>query len=450
MKLPHKQDHDPVRMAAFEILCDFEKSPSPLPDIIEARVRRENFTSRDRAFVSNLVYGVIRFREQLDYIIGRYLSDRKTLRNRKKAALLRLGAFQLMPDSRVPHAAAIDETVKLTRALLSDGLTGFVNAVLRKIASASTIWDSMLPDGRTAHGLAVRFSQPSWIIETLSKDLGRSDAIRCFEAFGERLKITLRVNRLRTSHEDFEHNLRTQEISFERSGLHGDYYHFPYDTDIAQLDEIRAGLCFVQNISSGMVTELLSPSPEIAILDMCAAPGGKTAAIAMITGDPDNITAIEVDAVRFDRMKQNFARLSLTGIECIHADAMQYTGKNYDAVLVDAPCSGLGTIAKHPEVKYIQDPTNVRKLAESQSELLAKAAELVKPGGHLTYSVCTLTSAETIGVLDKFLELNPKFSLDVPVAFRYHQFIREPGYMLILPEAAVLEGMFTFRVRKEI
>ncbi|MBU1318004.1 MAG: 16S rRNA (cytosine(967)-C(5))-methyltransferase RsmB [candidate division Zixibacteria bacterium] len=448
MKPTTKTEFDPVRLAAVEILCDFDRAPSPLPELIESRMIREDFSARDRAFVSNLVYGVVRFREQLDYIIGKFVSNRKSLRNRQKLNLLRLGAFQLMPESRVPTSAAINETVNLTRKLLTDGLTGFMNAVLRNVASVSKDWNDLLPSGAAVDMLSVKYAQSKWLVETLINDCGRDVAISYLEAFIRRLSITLRINRLRISNREFEQALDQQGISYSHSEFHDDYYMLSNDADLSDLKELESGRCFVQNVSSGIVAELLPPGPDTRILDMCAAPGGKAATLAIICGHPANITALEVDKSRFDSMRKNFVRLGLDSISSECADARSYAGEQFDAVLLDAPCSGVGTIAKHPEIKYTQNRGNIAKLSRIQSELLDSAARLVAKDGVIVYSVCTLTAAETVQVFEEFMEKHPNFNLDVPTGFQYHQFVQSQGCMLIPPCAGTMEGMFAFRVRK--
>ncbi|MFH1891159.1 MAG: 16S rRNA (cytosine(967)-C(5))-methyltransferase RsmB [Candidatus Zixiibacteriota bacterium] len=448
MKPTTKTEFDPVRLAAIEILCDFDRAPSPLPELIESRMIREDFSARDRAFVSNLVYGVVRFREQLDYITGKFVSNRKSLRNRQKLNLLRLGAFQLMPESRVPTSAAINETVNLTRKLLTDGLTGFMNAVLRNVASVSKDWNDLLPSGAAVDMLSVKYAQSKWLVEMLINDCGRDVAISYLEAFIRRLSITLRINRLRTSNREFEQALDQQGISYSHSEFHDDYYILSNDADLSDLKELESGRCFVQNVSSGIVAELLSPGPDTRILDMCAAPGGKAATLAIICGHPANITALEVDKSRLDSMEKNFVRLGLDSISSKCVDARSYAGEQFDAVLLDAPCSGVGTIAKHPEIKYTQNRGNIAKLSRIQSELLDSAARLVAKDGVIVYSVCTLTAAETVRVFEEFMEKHPNFNLDVPTGFQYHQFVQSQGCMLIPPCAGTMEGMFAFRVRK--
>jgi 16S rRNA (cytosine967-C5)-methyltransferase len=381
-------------------------------------------------------------------MIGRHITQKGIGKKRQKAALLRLGAFQLMPDSKVPQSAAINETVKLTRATVGEGLTGFVNAVLRKIAAGSATWDTLIPNGNDIKDLSIRYSQPEWLVNLFVQDHGVEDAVRFLSAFHDRLDTSVRMNRLKVSRSDFEDKLRKLDIQIDRSNLADDYYILSPEVNISRFEPLVKGKCFVQNVSSGIVIDLLSPTSDDRILDMCAAPGGKTAAIALVTGRPENITSLDVDKARTERMRQNLIRLGLDRVRVEIGDGRSYANSFFDGILVDAPCNGLGTLAKHPEIKYTQNMQNTEKLAINQVDLLNNATKLLKPDGILVYSVCTLSNRETVDVKDEFLKSNPNFVLDVPVGFRYHQFVRSDGTLLIPPGENNLEGMFAFRARK--
>jgi 16S rRNA (cytosine967-C5)-methyltransferase len=448
MKRKPKPNCDPVRLAAFKVLCDFERSPSPLPELMESHLMQGSLTDLDRSFVSHLVYGVIRYKEQLDFVIKRHVTEKGIERRRQKSALLRLGAFQLMPDSKVPQSAAINETVKLTRSTVGEGLTGFVNAVLRKIAANSVNWDRLIPGGDTVNDLSIRYSQPEWLVNLLVQDHGIEDAVRFLSAFYDRLDTSVRINHLKITPNQFEERLRKLDIPIARSEISDDYYILPPEVNKSLFEPLKKGECFVQNVSSGIVTDLLSPASDDRILDMCAAPGGKTATITLMTGRPENITSIEVDRARTEIMRQNLIRLGLDRVRIKIGDGRLYSNSGFDSILVDAPCSGLGTLAKHPEIKYTQNLQNIENLAAIQIELLNNAVKLLKPDGILLYSVCTLSNRETVDVKDEFLKSNPNFVLDVPVGFQYHQFVRNDGTLVIPPGENNLEGMFTFRARK--
>jgi 16S rRNA (cytosine967-C5)-methyltransferase len=448
MKRERKLRCDQARLAAFSVLTSFDRLPSPLPDLLESEINLKDLSSLDRAFVSHLVYGVTRFREQLDFVIDRHVSKGKFEKHRRKAALLRLGSFQMMPGSKVPAPAAINETVKLTRAVLGDGLTGFINAVLRAIAAESDRWAELIPSGNAIEELSVRYSQPDWLVNLLVRDHGIDIALRFLSAFLKRLDTAVRVNTLRSSRPRFEQSLKGLGIPVAKSPHQDDYYVLPYSVNPLQFAPLAEGTCFVQNAASGVIAEFLSPDSSDRILDMCAAPGGKTAALAMITGRPENIVALDVDGRRMEAARKTFARLGLDGVKAHVADGRSHANSGFDKVLIDAPCSGFGTLAKHPEIKYTQSAENVVKLATIQLELLKNAANLLNHNGVLVYSVCTMSRLETVEIRNEFLRSNQNFALDVADDFRYHQFVRDDNTLLIPPGQDNMEGMFAFRARK--
>ena len=448
MKRDHEQVCDPARLAAFSVLSSFDRSPVALPGLLDARFEHTQLSPLDRSFVSHLVYGVTRFREQIDFVVGRHVSGGSFGKNRLKAALLRVGAFQMMPGTKVPVSAAINETVKLTRAVAGGGLTGFVNAVLRRVAAESGMWIELIPQGDSNRDLSIRYSQPKWLVRLLVQDHGIDTAQRFRHGFLNRLDTTVRHNPLRISRSDFEDSVRRSGVPVMPSPLQRDYYVLSAGVDLSRFEPLAQGECFVQNVASGIVAEYLSPGSGDRILDMCAAPGGKSAAIAILTGRPENIVAVDVDCRRMQAAEDGFAGLGLGGIKTRVADGRTLEAGIFDKILIDAPCSGLGTLAKHPEIKYTQSIANIGKLAAIQLGLLNNAARLLGTGGVLVYSVCTLASLETTGVMNEFLHSNENFALDVGEDFRYHQFVRSDGALLIPPGSSGLEGMFAFRARK--
>ncbi len=434
-------------MVAARMLHRFEKTPAHVTEIGETFFRDSSPDLRDQTFVLYLVYGVIRFREQLDFVIGSFADIRDFRKQKLKASILRLGAFQLMPESKVPASAAIDETVKLARAMLGEGMTGFVNAVLRKIAGISNKWYELLPDGNEISDLTVRFSQPEWLIRQLLSDFGKEQTIEYLSGLSKRLRTAVRLNPIKCKREKLEKMFAKSGIVIDQSTVDDNYYLLPEKADISSFEPVAHGDCFVQNPSSGIVVSLTTPKCGWKVLDLCAAPGGKTAGIAAITGCPSDITAVDSNKARLRLMRENLHRLGLDDVTTIVADGTEFSQAGFNCVLVDAPCSGLGTISKHPEVKYIQSPENISELVERQYRLTENAARLIDKDGIIVYSVCTVTATETIEICRRFLENHTNFVLEVPSQFRYHHFVRD-GMIRIPPGNDNLEGMFAFRARK--
>lgn len=428
----------------MKILHDFEKKPRPLPDLLDKHLSVQKLSDRDRAFVSHLVYGAIRNLERLDYLIENYSKASSTKKRGLLRNVMRTGVFQLLPDSKVPVSAAINETVKLTRAMLGEGLTGYSNAVMRAVAESTQDLDAVFPSGNSLDEIAIRYCLPAWLVEMMMEDYGADTAERFMKALSTRCVTTARVNTIKTSIDQLLVGAKKNGTTVKVVDDHPEYIQLPDSIDLTAFKPLQEGHCFVQNTASGVVVDLLSPEPGQQILDACAAPGGKTAAIAGITGKPERISAVEVDAARADTMGRNFERLGISSISIVMEDARNLAEGQYDLILVDAPCSGLGTISKHPEIKYIQGSENIDKLAKIQFELLTTLANRLKPHGKLVYSVCTLSTAETTSVMREFLRSHRNFSLDVPAAFRYHLFVRDDKAVLVPPDG-LHEGMFAFR-----
>jgi len=447
MTKKQKQPADPVRQGALRILNDFERRPRPLPEMIEENARRGQMSPIDQSFMQHLVYGVVRHREKLDSIIGKFVKRRDFTKNRMKANILRLGTLQLMPSSKVPKPAAINESIKLIRATLGDGLTGFVNAILRRIADDSDRLFALGPNPETVDDMVIRYSQPKWLVEMLVSKYGMQKAGEYCSAFEERLPLSVRINTWKTTAEEFENELRVLNFEERRSELIDNYYYLPDGVDPKSLHLFSEGDCFAQNVSSGVVVELVDPQPDSNVVDLCSAPGGKATAMFLKTNGTAQITALDVDLRKTEHIKHNLNRLRLSGIRVGVADARRVEETGFDIVLVDAPCSGIGTLAKHPEIKYVQSPGNIRKLAGLQIEILENAAKILNIGGHLIYSVCTLSPDETDGVKETFLKSHTNFNLELPDGFQYHRFVQDDKSILI-PPGDGLEGMYAFRARK--
>jgi 16S rRNA (cytosine967-C5)-methyltransferase len=442
-----KQDVNP-RNEALRVLQEFNKNPGHLDRMLENRFANAGAVSeRDRAFISHLVRGVVRYREQLDFVISQFSNIDDFERRSLKAALMRLGTFQLMPDSRVPKPAAINESVELARRALGANLTGYVNAVLRRISEAADRWEELLPNGDSDTDLSARYCLPEWIIRELRNTWDRDRFYSIVSSVTRRLRLTIRQNSFKCSIGELTKALVDDSIEYEVSQINPSYYEVLSDIPAIKIRAIQEGLCFVQNASSGIVVDLLNPLKGQRILEMCAAPGGKTAAIASLTGDPRNIIANDIERTRCDLLASNLERLGIEGVNIHVGPGESIQQGEFDAILIDAPCSGLGTLAKHPEIKYIQKPENIAKLASVQSALLDNAARLLAQGGVIVYSVCTMTKRETVDVRDEFLSSHNEFVLDVPDGFLYHQFVSD-GSLLVIPGNSNLEGMFAFRARK--
>jgi 16S rRNA (cytosine967-C5)-methyltransferase len=365
-----------ARKVALDALIRIEQDGAYANLALGSILERSKLDQRDRSFVTELVYGVSRMRRACDFLVDRFTMRDLDVPTRN---LLRLGAYQLQFLGTPAHAA-----VSATVAVAPGRTRGLVNAVLRRVADAPVEW----PDDAT------RLSYPDWIVETLSVDLGRDDAIAALDAMNSAPQVTERPDG------------------------------------------------YVQDQASQWVAAAVEAEPGERVLDMCAAPGGKATAMAS-TGA--HVIAADLSPVRSGLVKANATRLGSD----VHVMAMDgrrpsFASRSFDRVLVDAPCSGLGVLRRRPDARWRIDASGVERLAALQRELLDAAVALVRPGGTLVYSVCTLTARETIDIDTWLAESHPELEplSALTGAWRLHG-----RGALLLPQAAGTDGMAVLRFR---
>jgi 16S rRNA (cytosine967-C5)-methyltransferase len=441
----------PAREAAFIALRRLRASGARLDDSAAALPELGDLGTADRALANELVNGTIRRRGSIDAVLGEY--TRAPLRSADPDVrdVLRLAAFQLLFLDRVPAYAAVDDAVSLA-GRTSRRAGGFVNAVLRRVAAEGRGKLAELSAGDDARAWSVALSYPVWLVRLLRDDIGDAAARRMLEAGGGAPERCLRANRLRGG---FAAAIAALEAEgFTTSGVDGLpdgllYEGPPLETSAA----FREGLVTPQSRGSqiaGVVAGGGAVAPGAAILDLCAAPGAKTSQLAALRAGAA-VTAVEVDAARAGELRANLARLGADAVEVVPADALEphpeWDG-SFDAVLLDAPCSGLGTLSSRPDLRWRRRPQDVPRLATLQARLLERAAAAVKPGGALTYAVCTVTRAETLGVVEPLLAAGGWEADDLGAAWPGLAHPEAGGFLLVLPPDAGSTGFFIARLRR--
>ena len=359
--------------------------------VLPGLLRRQKLDGRDRAFATDLVYGTVRRQGSIDYLLER-ASDRSLADlDAPVRAALRVGTYQLVED--VPAHAAVGETVTAA-ATRAKRARGFVNAVLRRVARFGPDW--RWPDGDSVDAVAIRSSHPPWIVARLFDDLGVRDAHAVLDADNEPPAVTLRVNPGRDSVEALTAELRGCGAHATPGRLAPGSVVVRGAGDLAQLPAVQEGRATPQDQASQAVVDILAPVAGERVLDLAAGPGGKTGAIAeRIAGGL--VVATDPNPARLVLVKSAAARLGLDAVATVLADGRRrpLRADTFDRVLVDAPCSGLGVLARRPDARWRVRPEAVTELAALQRELLGAAAAVVRPGGVVVFSVCTLTWEET-------------------------------------------------------
>jgi 16S rRNA (cytosine967-C5)-methyltransferase len=407
--------------------------------LLPTMLRDSDLDPRDRAFATDLVYGTLRQQRALDYLVG-VAADRpvEELDPATRVAL-RLGAYQLTRN--VPAHAAVGETV----AVAPRRARGYVNAVLRALADTGPQWP--WPRGEDIGALAVRHSYPDWIVEELVAQYGPADARASLEVANEPPPVALRVNTRRATVAAIADELRNGGVEVDRGSLAEGALRARGIGDPARLPAVAEGRATPQDEASQAVVGILDPQPGEAVVDAAAAPGGKATAIAERVGEHGRAVACDLHPGRIHLVGSARDRLGLGQVLPVVADgrALPVRPACADRALVDAPCSGLGVLRRRAELRWRIRRDDLPQLVELQHDLLRGAAEAVRPGGVVVYSVCTLTGDETTGV-DAWADRElPHLVADPPPGSPWRP--RNRGAVL-LPHDADSDGMYVLRLRR--
>jgi 16S rRNA (cytosine967-C5)-methyltransferase len=398
----------------------------------------------DRGLITELVYGVLRNRNRLDWAIthiysGVFDSMEIPVRN-----ILRTGVYQLLNTDRIPPFAAVNETVDIAKNI-RPAAAGLVNAVLRNTLrkKEEIIWPD--PDEDVVRAISVNYSHPAWMVERWRELYGREETIAICRANNEIPPLTVRVNTLKTSREKMVETFKDEGVSakptlFSPEGIAV----LDNSAGLRQTDAFRQGMVRVQDEASQLVAHLLNPQPGEHTLDFCAGAGGKTLHLAALMQNRGEITAIDINRAKLGMLVAETGRLGITIVQITQGDGNRknaVAGKMFDRVLIDAPCSGLGTLRRNPEIRWRLAGSDIPELQQKQKNLLQNGASHVRPGGRLVYCVCTTTPEETDEVVADFLKSNSSFKLIRPDNIP-GEIVTDDGFLRTFPHHHSLDGFF--------
>lgn len=445
------------RRAAFDILIRVEKERSYADILLDRELTASTLSGADRRLLTELVYGVLRRLGTLDHVIAHFASKPMERIDPPVRVLLRLGLYQFMILDRIPVSAAVNETVKVARELVPRA-AGFINAVLRR---ASECRDQVVypdPEQDRARYLSVCHSHPLWLMEQWLEQLGPEDAEALARTMAGAPPVTIRVNPLASSRDTLMASLRESGFTVTPTA------YSPLGLTLATgqpprlLPGYGEGHFSIQDESSQMAAFLLDPQPGETIVDLCAAPGGKATLMAELMGDQGRILACDIRQQRVRLIDENARRLRLQCIATRVVDALkpldqlgeELPGGLADRILLDAPCSGLGTIRRNPEGQWWKDEETIRQMARAQRQMLMNAGRLLKPGGVLLYSTCTTTLTENEEVVDAFLAASPNFARDDlrPLFPAWNELFTDNGLFRAWPHRHAMDGFFAARLRR--
>ncbi len=412
----------------------------------------------DQALLRELATGILRWRGRLDYAIVQAANRPIHQLHPLVLDLLRLTAYQLLFLDRIPPRAAVNESVKLARARrLPPALTAFVNAVSRTLAAG--IKDLPLPDPESAPvtALAAATSLPDWLAARWLDRLGREEAWNRAQAINLHPPLTIRVNTILISREALTHVLQAEGVKTEPCR------YSPLGLTIRSLGQppfslpsYQRGLWLFQDEGAQIATLLLQSRPGQQILEIGAGRGGKTTHLAQILTGQGHLLALDNSRTRLATLSRNLQHLGLAEVDLLLADAAGslpiQPNRLFDRILVDAPCSGLGVLRRHPELRWRREPGDFAHYAALQMAMLHQAAPYLRPTGLMLYITCTTETEENEAVVQDFLTSHPEFSLQTPAAAlppQAQQFIDAQGYFRTLPERDCLDGFFAAALIKE-
>ncbi|PZV09833.1 MAG: 16S rRNA (cytosine(967)-C(5))-methyltransferase [Leptolyngbya sp.] len=412
-------------------------------DDILAKTLQQDLSDLDKRLATELVYGTVRRQRTLDTLItqlGKKSSDRQPPNLR---LILHLGLYQLRYLTQVPPSAAVNTSVELAKKNGFAGLSGVVNGILRQYIRLSASDPLQLPSDPIQR-LAVLHSYPDWIVEVWRDQFGLEDTEKLCEWMNQPPRIDLRVNILRASVEQVEAAMQAVGVFVERSPVLPQALRLVNHAGaIRNLPGFEEGWWMVQDWSAQLVSHCVNPQPGETVIDACAAPGGKTTHLAELMSDRGVVYAYDKTASRLKKVQQNCDRLGLHSIQIATADSRTLTHlAQADRVLVDAPCSGLGTLHRHADARWRQTPATVQDLATLQAELLNQAATWVKPHGILVYATCTLHPVENENQIQHFLTTHPDWKLQPISDLPASKFASSAGWIKVLPHQHAMDGFF--------
>jgi 16S rRNA (cytosine967-C5)-methyltransferase len=442
-----------VRSLAATILVKVDTRNSYADILVDRALRTADLDQRDRALLTELTYGTLRWRGTIDARLERYLNRPLARTDPLIRNLLRLASYQLLYLDRVPGYAAVNEAVELAKRHGGRTAAGFVNGVLRSLVrdvSRGAAFD----EEKSAVALAVKHSHPEWLVRRWLDEFGPREAQALMQANNEKPTLTVRVNTLRCTRDDLLTRFTSAGIAAAATPRSPVGIALRSAGIVEQLLGFDDGLFQVQGEASQLVSYLLAPEPGERILDACAAPGGKTTQIAELMKDRGEVVALDRSAPGVEKICANVNRLGLKSVRAVVGDATQplaaSIAAHYDRILIDAPCSGLGTLRGHPEIKWHRDPKDIQRLSRLQTKIVDRTARYLKPGGVLVYSTCTLSREENEGNIAAFLARHCEFELEDAAGYLPPQAKRMVHglFFQALPQRDNTDGFFAARLTR--
>ena len=443
-----------VRGLATEILTKVESRKAYADILLDQALKTHVLSSQDRALLTELIYGTLRWRGRLDAELKDFLRRPLQQSDSFIRNLLRLSGYQFSFLHKIPDYAIVNEAVQLARSHGNEKVAGFVNGILRNFLREKGQLKKPNFKASPISEIASFWSHPEWLTERWIRYFGHDETEALLEANNEKAPLVLRVNLLRGDRAALLDRFHRAGIEASPTALAPQGIVIESRIGVEQLPGFQEGLFQVQSEASQLVTNLLDPKPGQRVLDACAAPGGKTTHIAEMINDKGEIVASDISASGLKKLEENCDRLKLKSIHTMKGDLSKsldrFVREPFDRILVDAPCSGFGTLRSHPEIKWNRGEIDIKRLSELQKTILDGAAVYLKGGGVLVYSTCTLIEDENERIVEDFLARHGEFVLDDAADYLSEEAksLTRGSYFMSLPSRHNTDGFFAVRMRK--
>ncbi len=435
-----------ARTKIIEILSRVETRQSYTDKLLDRDL--DEFEEADRGLITEVVNGVLRWQYRLDWYlqqlyVGEYQNLIADVKNN-----LRSSAYQLIYLDKVPAYAVLNEAVEIAKSKYNQKTANLVNAILRNFLRQQkklSFVEMQLP---FPERLCVRFSHPAWLIERWLELWGLDDTLGLCEANNSRPVISVRHNARNVDRETLLREMEAAGIDFRAHPDFPEYFMIGDFSRFRQTDFLKDGWVSVQDVSTGIPVRLLDPHPGEEVLDMCAAPGGKSAYIVEKMNDQGYLLALEKHGNRTRILEENLNRIGASIAEILTGDALELVlDRKFDRILLDAPCSGLGVLSKRVDLRWKRTPEDIQNMQDLQIQLLDAATRLLKPGGIIVYSTCTITVEENESVISRFLADHPDFRTDSLMGEIPNPYLWEKDAVRTFPHRHDMDGSFAVRLR---
>lgn len=441
-----------IRWIAVKILEEVYEENHFLNEVLDGYFYTHEFDKHEKAFLNKVVYGTIEQQIKIDYIINQFSKVKVKKLKPFVYYVLSISIYQLLEMDHVPQSAVCNEAVKLIKKRKLGTLSGFVNGVLRTVSREIKYISYPSKEKELAEYVHVYYSLPKWLVDMMVYQYTKEQVLLMAEDMNMPPKLSVRLNTEKLSVEDFSKQISESGVHVESGTI------LPYALklvgaiDLSKNQLFNEGVFTIQDESSMLVTEIMSPEPGSKVLDVCSAPGGKTCHIASVVGPDGSVEARDVSDRKIDKVKENAKRLGLGNINYKVMDGTQLDEasiEQFDYVLTDVPCSGLGIIKKKPDIKRFMTKEKIDSLKVVQKDILNSASRYVKIGGTLIYSTCTINKEENLWQLKAFLKKHKDFQLESIDGITLNEnMILEDNVLQLIPIKQMTDGFFIAKLKR--